>query len=120
GDFCSAGDWIDGGEGNDRIVGGDETCPGPPNFCNVGEVGDIIFGGPGDDSIFGGNESCPSSGNDDGCVGFGGVTDLGDNISGGPGDDTIYGGDESCTGTNCQVGQDGDIINGDDGNDNLF
>jgi Ca2+-binding RTX toxin-like protein len=101
---------VDGGAGNDTIVGGaaaDILLGGTGNDRIDGNSGDdLIHGGAGDDAISGrsGNDRIyASEGND--------------SVSAGSGDDAVYGGD----GNDTVHGEDGnDFIAGEKGNDSLW
>lgn len=101
-------DFVDAGEGNDRIVGGrgDDTLLGGDgdDFIDGSAGDDTISGGDGDDRLYGGSgfHGGGTGGNDL-------ITDTGgsNTISAGGGDDTI-----SVTG-----GVGNNTVNGGDGND---
>lgn len=101
-DLTHVGDIIDGGAGNDTIIGGNEACDNNSGFAACGaasQVGDTITGGAGDDTITGGNETCNNNGVA-ACNDFETDRTVGDVIDGGAGNDIISGGNEAC-GTGC-------------------
>lgn len=110
---------VDGGAGNDRIIGGsgdDELVGGSGADTIRGRQGDDkILGGTGSDELSGGSGNdriLGGSGSDELSGGSGDDNVLGgsgsDELSGGSGDDTLYGGDGD------------DTIGGDRGDDQIF
>lgn len=103
---------INGGAGNDTIIGSVETAAAYIDWLNGEDGADSITGKQGDDEITGGNGIDTCNGNAGADTIYG---DAGNDIlDGGAGNDTIHGGD----GTDTITGGDGqDTINGDDGRD---
>ncbi len=105
----SAGDILNGGEGDDRIHGrsGDDTIDG-------GEGDDRLNGGRGDDNLIGGDgDDCMRGGSGDDIAEG---NDGDDHIKGGSGDDEISGG---LGDDNLSAGRGSDLVFGDEDDDRL-
>jgi hypothetical protein len=136
--------WLDGGPGNDVLVGGPGTNrlfgeegedelrgEGGNDVLNGGFGSDRMEGGPGDDSFEDGETSPPGRAippGDDVALGGEGndllVLGRGDDrADGGPGDDELYGEEgndrlDGGSGDDIVAGEDGaDVLNGGEGND---
>ena len=121
GDSVRFGDWLDGGAGDDTILGlggADVIFGGAGNdFVDGGANGDLVRGGADDDRIYGGlgNDQLEGDAGDDLLDGEWG-TDL---LRGGAGRDELYGG--GGVGDRLEGGADDDVLYGsDDGADILL
>ena len=133
----SLGQVLDGGDGNDVILGGvgDDTILGRDgdDLLNGGVGNDTIFGGDGNDFLNGDAGADSINGNQgedviDGGLGndiLGGDTGT-DTVSGGGDDDLIQGGGgddrlDGDAGNDSLIGQSGnDVLDGGDGQDSLY
>ena len=120
---ASAGHTINGGGGNDIIIGSAYA-----DTISGGGSNDNINGGGGDDILYGGVYTSPAAsslgkkgGGDDDTKGGGGNNPKGgsgsDTVDGGPGNDTIVGGSGQ---DNLHGGDGNDEINGGNHADSLF
>lgn len=103
-------DYLDGGDGDDQLDAGrgNDTLMG-------GDGDDTLHGNPGDDVLDGGDGDDEVIGNDGTDTLYGGAGN--DTISTGPGEDEAYGGDDRDTFV--VVGQDSQIIDGNEGGDDF-
>jgi Ca2+-binding RTX toxin-like protein len=127
-DGTSAGDYLEGGDDNDRLFGGGTaTTPGGTAESSgadtlLGQGGDdFLYGSDGGDSLFGGDGNDSIDAGDGADTAFGddaGGTAGADSILGFAGDDRLFGG----TGTNTETGGagDADTLSGWTGNDSLY
>ncbi|HWH21012.1 MAG TPA: calcium-binding protein [Solirubrobacterales bacterium] len=108
--------YVDGGPGNDVIVGSQTGAVTPcPTGCHL-EVGSQTFeGGEGDDLVYGdrGNDILRGNAGDDRL--YGGIGD--DRLEGGTGDDWVSGGFGADT---IDGGEDSDYVRGDGTIDHIF
>jgi Ca2+-binding RTX toxin-like protein len=107
--------YVDGGPGNDTIVGSLTTAASCPSGCHL-EVGSQTFeGGEGDDLVYGdrGNDILRGNAGDDRL--YGGIGD--DRLEGGTGNDWLSGGFGADT---IDGGEDSDYVRGDGTIDHIF
>ncbi len=110
---------IDGGTGNDSIIGGDAADSVIGSLGNdsifAGNGNDTVDGGAGDDvlSDFGGNDSISGGDGDDSLLGASGD----DSLFGGADNDSLYGGDNADL---LQGDAGNDVLDGGAGTDNMF
>ncbi len=99
-------DHINGGNGNDIIIGNTTSWDGKPTYQSGTVEGDFLEGGAGNDYIFGskGDDQIIGGEGDD----IAGSSDGKDYLSGGGGNDVLAGGSQD------------DVISGGDGDDALF
>jgi Ca2+-binding RTX toxin-like protein len=105
-------DIIFGWRGSDTISGGagDDILYGDDLGNNGISGDDTLDGGSGNDILYGGRGKDKLNGGDGNDILYGGAGD--DSLSGGAGDDILYGDDDNNSGT--------DVLHGDSGNDHLY
>lgn len=105
-------DILFGWRGSDTVSGGagDDILYGDDLGFNGISGDDTLDGGSGNDILYGGRGKDKLTGGDGNDQLFGGAGD--DNLAGGTGDDSLYGDDDSVSGS--------DVLHGDAGNDQLF
>ncbi|WP_313802826.1 cadherin domain-containing protein [Sphingobium sp.] len=105
-------DIIFGWRGSDTISGGagDDILYGDDLGFNAISGDDTIDGGTGNDMLYGGRGKDKLTGGDGNDRLYGGAGD--DNLAGGAGDDILYGDDDTASGS--------DVLHGDAGNDQLY
>ncbi|KKW93655.1 calcium-binding protein [Sphingobium chungbukense] len=105
-------DIIFGWRGSDTISGGagDDILYGDDLGNNGISGDDTLDGGSGNDILYGGRGKDKLTGGDGNDILYGGAGD--DSLSGGAGDDILYGDDDNVSGS--------DVLHGDSGNDRLY
>ncbi|WP_150292018.1 cadherin domain-containing protein [Sphingobium estronivorans] len=105
-------DIIFGWRGSDTISGGagDDILYGDDLGNNGISGDDTLDGGSGNDILYGGRGKDKLTGGDGNDMLYGGAGD--DSLSGGAGDDILYGDDDTVSGS--------DVLHGDSGNDRLY
>jgi Ca2+-binding RTX toxin-like protein len=107
--------YVDGGPGNDTIIGSATTTGECPSGCHLGVGSQTFEGGAGDDLIYGdrGNDILRGNAGDDRL--YGGIGD--DRLEGGPGNDWLSGGFGADT---IDGGEGSDYVRGDGTVDHIF
>jgi Ca2+-binding RTX toxin-like protein len=107
--------YVDGGPGNDVIVGSQTGAVSCPEGCHLSVGSQTFEGGEGDDIVYGdrGNDILRGNAGDDRL--YGGIGD--DRLEGGPGNDWLSGGFGSDT---IDGGEGNDFVRGDGTIDHIF